>query len=360
MIRIDFNGVIESEAENLWDFENSEFQSVRKIRQVLDEHPDDPDLCLNIDCDGGSVEEGLKIYDTLRNSGKNIYTNINGGCHSMAVCVLLAAPKENRSANRNARALIHKVYSFFMGALNKDDAEAYAEMLGMEEDAILDLYEERTGTDRNELKKVMDDERMHNAQSLLDLGFISKINTYNTNQYFRHMEKNSSKYESLMDKIGGLLNRITGKAVNYDYKDSEGNVVLSTEGDEDNLEVGVAATLASGEPSGTVILDDGRTVTVTDNIVTEIEEAVEVPVEEEEILVDDEKENLRAQVEELTNALSEARNAINELTASSYEPKPRKTQFTGNKKAEANVEELKAGVREKMNKVTNAKEIRRK
>ena len=66
----------------------------------------------------------------------------------MAVCILLAAPAENRSANRNCRALIHRVYMPVGDWLTSDDARSIAEELALEEEAILDVYVERTGQDR--------------------------------------------------------------------------------------------------------------------------------------------------------------------------------------------------------------------
>lgn len=82
MIFINLKGAIDSEENRimmeLWDGP-SEICSVETFRRVLDEHPDEQEVCINIDCDGGSVEEGFKIYDFLRMSGRTIYTNIVGG-----------------------------------------------------------------------------------------------------------------------------------------------------------------------------------------------------------------------------------------------------------------------------------------
>lgn len=81
MIFINLKGAIDSEENRvtmeLWGG-TSEICSVETFRRVLDEHPDEQEVCINIDCDGGSVEEGFKIYDLLRMSGRTIYTNIVG------------------------------------------------------------------------------------------------------------------------------------------------------------------------------------------------------------------------------------------------------------------------------------------
>ena len=81
--------------------------SAADVRQALDAAQDERDIMLDIDCMGGDVYEGFKIYDLLRNSGKTLHACIRGGCHSMATVVLLAAPLENRTGVPNLRALVH-------------------------------------------------------------------------------------------------------------------------------------------------------------------------------------------------------------------------------------------------------------
>src|ERR1035437_6191725 len=79
--------------------------SADTIHKIFDQYPEETEFTFNIDCDGGTVSEGLRIYDVLRTSGKTLFCNIEGGCHSMAIVLLLAAPAENRTANPNCRSL---------------------------------------------------------------------------------------------------------------------------------------------------------------------------------------------------------------------------------------------------------------
>ena len=46
---------------------------------------------------------------------------------------------------------------------------------------MLNIYEDRTGTDRETLKGLLKEEKMRTADELLQYGFISKINPYTTN-----------------------------------------------------------------------------------------------------------------------------------------------------------------------------------
>lgn len=328
MIEIKLHTVIDSEDVNkearLWgivnDGEDAVF-SLDVLQRALNEHPDDDEIRIDIHCDGGSVSEGLAIYDTLRQSGKTIHTNIEGGCHSMAVCILLAAPKENRSANRNCSALIHKVkvpvWDLFQDA---DQLRSLADDVEREQNKILDIYADRTDLDRDTLEAIMKEEKQHTAQELLDWGFIGKINPYTTNvkpHNHTDMAKNNSK-ESLLKRFANFLNSID-ESVNYDHTDADGNVLFSTEKDDDSLAVGDAAT-----PDGEFTLADGRTVTIEGGVITKIEEAANPDEELDNLRKENESlknkvDELEAQVTEATNLLKEARNEIQ----STYVPEKR-------------------------------------
>lgn len=247
--------------------------SVDSVRKALESAPDDPDIRININSCGGYVSEGLAIYDILRTSGKNIHTNIVGACHSMAVCVLLAAPYENRSANPNARALIHKVYAPGDSLMTAPEALELAQHIARDEDSILDIYEQRTGQPREVLESLMDAEQVQDARALLKYGFISKINQYNTNKSKSNMAKNANTASRWAKFLANAKNALGIEARNYDYTDADGKVLFSTEGDDDELKVGAVVSIPDGATSGTFTLGDGRTVTVEDNVVTDIREA---------------------------------------------------------------------------------------
>ena len=271
MITIKLHNVIANE-DNRWWYcwdENDDVFSLEAIQRLFEQHPDEKDWKFNIHCPGGEVEEGLAIYDFLRTSGKNIYMNIEGACHSMAVTLLLAAPKENRSANPNCLALIHKVFGCAYGG-TADDLEAAAEETRMLQNKILNIYADRTDKSFDELQEIMNEQKQRTAQELLSWGFISKINSYNTN--YKHSKTIAMNIKQIKESANALLNKIGallgGSHANYEFVDAEGKVLFTTESESDELEVGMAAT-----PDGTFVIADGRTVTIADGVITDIQEA---------------------------------------------------------------------------------------
>jgi ATP-dependent protease ClpP protease subunit len=330
------------------------------VKKVLRDNPGEKNIKFNIHCNGGSVSEGLTIYDILRNSGKNIHMNIEGSCHSMAVVLLLAAPLENRTGNVNLRALVHRVCAPAYGYYTADELDAIKQDIIREEQAILKIYEERTGKNRAALEAWMKAQKERTATELLNMNFISKINSYNTNFKNANMNKKSkpsgkqtgNKLQTLLNKVDAFLNK-SGKllnlnAVNFDYKDAEGNLLFSTDAEEDTLAVGDTVTLADGSTEGTFTLDDGRVVTVVDNTVTEISD---------EDATTEEVEALNERIEELENALRESETVITELRnhlQSDFTPGKRivTKQNPSNKKT---VEELKAEAQAKRDVFKNRK-----
>lgn len=337
MVDIKLHIPIGSEDENQWaaswGIEEDAVFSLETFNRILEENPDEKDFRFNIHCDGGSVPEGLAIYDAIRTSGKNIYCNIEGGCHSMAICILLAAPKENRSANPNCRALIHKVSTMVWDSANADDLRKLADDIEREQNAIIDIYANRTGTEREVLENLMKEEKMRTAQELLDYGFISKINNYNTNQKKKPMNKTEilNKATNYLAKIKNLLD---GTLMNYDFKDADGNVLFSTEKEDDSIAVGDAAT-----PDGTFTLTDGRTVIIAKGKITEIQEKAAEGEENSNEAV----ETLAAENATLRSALAEAQNLINELknsVESTYKPEGRAANRKPDAPAQKTAEEL--------------------
>jgi endopeptidase Clp len=270
----------------------------------------------------------------------------------MAVCLLLAAAKENRTANPNCRALIHEVRACTYDNLTADDAQALADEIRTEQEAILDIYVDRTGTDRQTLEELMKAERQLTAEQLKEYGFISKINVYTTNRKkhfktknFKEMAKTKKEVISAADNfMKKLKNLLSATVVNYDHKDADGNVLFTTEAEDDTLEVGMAAS-----PDGEFKLTDGRVVVITDGVIAEIREADGGD--------GGELENLRARVAALEGALTEANNVITDLrneVGSTYTVRNRQTQPQG-KAAPKTSAELKNEAKEKLEKMKGGK-----
>ena len=155
--------------------------------------------------------------------------------------------------------------------------------------------------------------------------------------------------EKFLSKLKNVLN--PDEAVNFDFKDAEGVVLFSTDKEDDSLAVGDAVTLPDGSTDGTFMLEDGRTVTIADGLVSEIVEASSNEDDSEEVA------NLQTRVEELENALEEAQTVIVNLkgqVGSSFNAAPRNVKPKGGNQ-NPTVDEIKNELKEKRNQAKGVK-----
>lgn len=317
----------------------SDVFSAAKVKDIFAAYPNERDFRFNINSNGGCVREGFAIYDIMRTSGKNIYCNIDGACHSMAIVLLLAAPAQNRTANPNATALMHDVRTW-AGDVTAASASMIAEDLKRERGRILNVYAERTRMGKQALEMLMLEEKERTAEELLMWGFISRINNYNTNKKSINMNKKKKNFHDFMNVVGTFLK--SSRMVNYAFTDADGNVLFETDKDDDSIAVGDAAT-----PDGTFELPDGRTVVIAKGVIAEIIDADGETVEE----LKEQIENLTARLNQAVNLLAEAQGHIQNLstTRSRFNVKPREgINEKGTKRTAA---EIKNEIRRNLGKI---------
>lgn len=243
--------------------------------------PTDNSIDVEIHSCGGDCVEGYAIYDALRASGKEISCKVVGKCASMATVVLLAAPLERRTMYEHAQMLIHSPYypDGIGGALTSEKLQSLAAELTKEKDKMVNLYVERTGQTAEALEAQMATDAWFDVNKAIELGFISSVvpaisakakNNINPKTEKMNKEKKVTVASSLMDR---LLKRC-GYARIEDVP-AVGLVLTTSTGDELNVEreEGEIQIGDPASPDGEHVLEDGRTVVVTDGVITEIREA---------------------------------------------------------------------------------------
>lgn len=273
--------------------------SFTDIQYFIDWMPsDDNRIDVEIHSCGGDCTEGYAIYDALRASGKEISCKVVGTCASMATVILLAAPAERRMAYEHASLCIHNPYAdgaLLKGKVTPERLESIASDLRAEKEKMLSLYVERTGQAREVLEAQMESDSWFTPEKAIELGFISSIvpaisakkEVINQNPIVMgKTEKEVKVQSSLLDRLlrkCGYAKIEDVPAVALTLTTSTGEE-LTIEREEGDIQVGDPAS-----PDGEHVLEDGRTVVVTDGVITEIRE----PSSDEDV------EALKAQVEEL-------------------------------------------------------------
>lgn len=289
------------------------------VTAILAANPNEKDIYIDIDSPGGSVYDGFGMYDELRTSGRNIHTNIINGCHSIAVVLLLSAPLMRRTANPNARSLMHLVRMESYGAATGAEMEQAAEAIRTDENRMIQIYTERTKLTEAHARRLIQAEKIHTVEDLLKMGFISKINQYKSNQFTnqknRTMAQKRNEGASLLERIGGFLTNAAKVLApsNFNYEDAEGDVLFSTASESDDLAVGMEVSFPDDTTGGTFELPDGRIVTIEDFVVTAIDDGSDPDG------LETENAALKEQLAEAVALIAEMKEQI----GSSYQPQNR-------------------------------------
>ncbi|MCY3654604.1 MAG: ATP-dependent Clp protease proteolytic subunit [Cyanobacteria bacterium MAG IRC1_bin_28] len=96
------------------------------VKQLLVLEAEDPekDICLYINSPGGSVYDGLAIYDTMGHVKPDVQTVCMGLAASMGSFLLAAGAPGKRLALPNARIMIHQVLGGVQGSASDIEIQA--------------------------------------------------------------------------------------------------------------------------------------------------------------------------------------------------------------------------------------------
>jgi len=125
---------------------------------------------LHINSPGGSVFEGVAIYNLLLAHKAKVIVHIDGLAASIASVIALAGDEIHIA--ENAMVMIHNPSAFVWG--EADDCRKMADSLEAVKAAILNTYESRTNLGRPELASAMDSETWYGADDAVSHGFASK------------------------------------------------------------------------------------------------------------------------------------------------------------------------------------------
>ena len=240
-------------------------------------------LNVHIHSGGGSVYDGLAIYNYLKNLEQEVNTMSSGLVASIASVIFLAGKKETRKLNRTDSFLIQLPMGFDGG--NASDLEKTARELRDIESKMADIYVSETNLTKDEAIALMKDDEMLNVDFLKEKGFVSEIVEFKAianliNNKSKQMSEQLSKKdaESMFDKFEKTLKAIFGKTVpkNKLVQDASGTEINFTELDEDATpSVGDVATVDDSAANGDYTMPNGDVFTFVDGTLDVVVDAVE-------------------------------------------------------------------------------------
>jgi ATP-dependent Clp endopeptidase proteolytic subunit ClpP len=125
---------------------------------------------LHINSPGGSVFDGIAIYNSLIQHPASITAYVDGWAASIASVIMCAA--DEIQIGEAAQVMIHQPWSLVMGPAA--DMRAEADVLDKIEQAIIGVYAARTGGDVAEIAAQMAAETWFLGQEAVDAGFADE------------------------------------------------------------------------------------------------------------------------------------------------------------------------------------------
>jgi len=239
-----------------------------EVKRQLDALKGATSLVVHIQSPGGSVAAGFNTYHVLKAAGKHIKTIIEGEAQSIATFIALAG--DEIEIRNPSIFMIHNPWNEIQG--DADSLEAGASELRNLQRDLAEAYVRKTGIPYDQIQLMMKNETVMSAQQAVQMRFADRIVepiravALGKSTHMQHKETSA-----LRKALAACAMALGMGPMNVDLPLTDGSI-LQIDGDGDLM--GKPA-LINGAPAPDQVytLKDGRTVTVTGGVVTEVKEA---------------------------------------------------------------------------------------
>ena len=145
------------------------------VAQLLFLESDNPDkeISFYINSPGGSVSDGLAIYDTMQFVKPAVSTLCIGQAASMGALLLAAGAKGKRFCLPNSRVMIHQPMGGFQGQAS--DVEIHAREILNRKAKLNEIFARHTGQDMKTIERDTDRDNFLSAEQALGYGIVDKV-----------------------------------------------------------------------------------------------------------------------------------------------------------------------------------------
>ena len=126
---------------------------------------------VRINSPGGSADEGIAIYNTLKRYQGGVSTFNDSLAASAASVIFLAG--DVRTMLSGSRLMIHKAMTIDAG--NADQLRKTASVLESYDKSLVEIYAQYTSKTAEEIMSLLSDETWYNTQEAVDSGFATVV-----------------------------------------------------------------------------------------------------------------------------------------------------------------------------------------
>jgi ATP-dependent Clp endopeptidase proteolytic subunit ClpP len=126
------------------------------------------EITVRINSPGGSVFDGITIYNRLKQHKAKIIVHIDGLAASIASIIALAGDEVHMG--EGAILMVHLPWTGVLG--NRNDLENTINRLMDIEEQMISIYAKKTGLDRQEIRAMLEAETWLDADQAIEKGFV--------------------------------------------------------------------------------------------------------------------------------------------------------------------------------------------
>lgn len=144
----------------------------REFIAAVDELGELDEIHLEINCPGGDVASGVRIFHYLKDHPAQVHVKVTGQAASIAVTIMLAG--DTRTMGVGTTMMTHRASSLMLGFYNAKEMRDTADNLTKFDDAIVDLFVMVTGKTAEEINGLLDQgDTVMSADEALEWGFAT-------------------------------------------------------------------------------------------------------------------------------------------------------------------------------------------
>lgn len=151
----------------------SDCVNAQTVGNFLNELQDGEEFTVYLNSPGGSVFEGLAIFNLLKEHQNQMTIKIVGEASSIASVIACAAAKGKTLIAETALMLIHNPW--MMAIVDENYIKKLDKALTTIKSSILKAYNEKSGLSNEELNNIMSEADYHNAEDCVAFGIADEV-----------------------------------------------------------------------------------------------------------------------------------------------------------------------------------------
>lgn len=145
--------------------------SAVSFRDALKGLGDVSTINLSINSGGGSVFDGIAIYNMLKSHKATVDVYVEGLAASIASVIAMAG--DTITMRSGSMLMIHRPFTMLQG--NAEEMRKAADTLEKMGDNIVNIYSDRTGIQAEKIQQIMSDETWLSAEEAVEQGWATKL-----------------------------------------------------------------------------------------------------------------------------------------------------------------------------------------